>query len=71
MTDLIVINNYFIKPLEKDEECGFTKAFYKDIQKIVVMKSEYKSKIFATYFNASGNIFYDSTDADIDLFSVL
>ncbi|MBS4213237.1 hypothetical protein [Neobacillus rhizophilus] len=51
-------NNYFIKPTGKEEEWGFAKVFYKDIQKIVVMKSDYKPKIFATYLNMIGNIFY-------------
>jgi hypothetical protein len=51
-------NNYFIKPTSKEEEWGFAKVFYKDIEKIVSMKSDYKPKIFATYLNMIGNIFY-------------
>jgi hypothetical protein len=51
-------NNYFIKPTNKEEEWGFAKVFYKDIEKIVAMKSDYKPKIFATYLNMIGNIFY-------------
>ncbi|MBW3492540.1 hypothetical protein [Bacillus sp. FDAARGOS_1420] len=57
-------NNYFIKPIGKDEEWGFAKVFYKDIRKIVAMKSDYKPKIFATYLNVIGNMFYDSTGTD-------
>lgn len=64
VNDLKPANNYFIKPTGKDEEWGFAKVFYKDIQKIVAMKSDYKPKIFATYLNMIGNMFYDSTGTD-------
>ncbi|MDA1531116.1 MULTISPECIES: hypothetical protein [Bacillus cereus group] len=61
VNDLKPANNYFIKPTGKDEEWGFAKVFNKDIQKIVAMKSDYKPKVFATYLNVIGNMFYDST----------
>jgi hypothetical protein len=64
VNDLKPANNYFIKPTGKDEEWGLAKVFYKDIQKIVAMKSDYKPKIFATYLNMIGNMFYDSTGTD-------
>ncbi|MEK4081284.1 hypothetical protein [Solibacillus sp. FSL K6-1126] len=63
--DLKPANNYFIKPTGKDEEWGFAKVFYNDIQKIVVMKSDYKPKIFATYLNMIGNIFYGTSNIPI------
>jgi hypothetical protein len=56
--DLKLANNYFFKPTGKDEQYNFAKVFYKDIQKIVEMKSDYKPKIFATYLNMIGNVFY-------------
>ncbi|MES9745103.1 hypothetical protein ABWK24_23830 [Priestia megaterium] len=59
--DLKPANNYFIKPTGKDEEWGFAKVFYKDIQKIISMKSDYKPKIFAAYLNIISNMFYDNT----------
>ncbi|MCZ2259852.1 hypothetical protein [Sporosarcina sp. G11-34] len=61
VSDLKPANNYFIIPTGKDQEFGFAKVFYKDIQMIVAMKSDYKPKIFATYLNVIGNMFYDST----------
>ncbi|KGR91355.1 hypothetical protein CD30_05935 [Ureibacillus massiliensis 4400831 = CIP 108448 = CCUG 49529] len=62
--DLKPSNNYFIKPTGKDEQWGFAKVFYKDIQKIVSMQSDYKPKIFACYLNMVGNMFYDSSDSN-------
>lgn len=64
VNDIKPANSYFIKPTSKDEEWGFAKVFYKDIQKIVAMKSDYKPKIFATYLNLIGNMFYDSSGTD-------
>ncbi|MEK0224068.1 hypothetical protein [Bacillus proteolyticus] len=64
VNDLKPANNYFIKPTSMDEEWGFAKVFYKDIQKIVAMKSNYKPKIFAAYLNVIGNMFYDNTGTD-------
>ena len=64
VNDLKPANNYFIKPTGKDEEWGFAKVFNKDIQKITAMKSDYKPKVFATYLNVIGNMFYDSTGAN-------
>ncbi|WP_172805405.1 hypothetical protein [Bacillus mycoides] len=61
VNDLKPANNYFIKPTSMDEEWGFAKVFYKDIQKIVTMRSNYKPKMFASYLNVIGNMFYDST----------
>ncbi|QEY22437.1 hypothetical protein D0S48_18225 [Psychrobacillus sp. AK 1817] len=58
-------NNYFVKPTGKDEDWGFAKVFYNDIQKIVAMKSDYKPKIFATYLNMIGNIFYGTSNVPI------
>ena len=65
--DLKPANNYFIEPTGKDENWGFAKVFYKDIQKIVGMKSDYKPKIFASYLNMVGNMFYDSKDTNINV----
>ncbi len=62
--DLKAANNYFIRPTGIDEEWGFSKVFYKDIQKIVAMKSDYKPKVFATYLNIIGNMFYDNSGSD-------
>jgi len=56
--DLKIANFYFIKPTGKEEQMNFAKVFYTDIQKIVAMKSDYKPKIFATYLNMIGNVFY-------------
>ncbi|PEJ99864.1 hypothetical protein [Bacillus toyonensis] len=64
VNDLKPANNYFIKPTGKGEEWGFAKVFNKDIQKITTMKSDYKPKVFATYLNVIGNMFYDSTGTD-------
>ncbi|MCG2991392.1 hypothetical protein, partial [Escherichia coli] len=61
VNDLKPANNYFIKPTGKDEEWGFSKVFYKDIQKIIAMKSDYKPKIFATYLNVISYMFYDNS----------
>ncbi|WP_163529265.1 hypothetical protein [Halobacillus ihumii] len=58
ITDLKPASNYFIKPTGKEEEFGFAKVFYRDIKKIVSVKSDYKPKIFATYLNMVGNLFY-------------
>ncbi|PGY11114.1 hypothetical protein [Bacillus sp. AFS031507] len=68
--DLKLANNYFIKLTTLEEESGFgkegfAKVFYKDIQKIVSMKSDYKPKIFATYLNMICNIFYTVSNAPI------
>lgn len=68
--DLKPANNYFIKPTGKDEEWGFAKVFYKDIQKIVAMKSDYKPKIFAIYLNMIGNIFYTFSNNPISYTSI-
>ncbi|WP_156187049.1 hypothetical protein [Bacillus sp. FJAT-27231] len=65
MLDLKHANNYFIKPTGKDEEYNFAKVFYKDFQKIVAMKSDYKPKIFATYLNMVGYIFYNVSNDPI------
>lgn len=68
--DLKHANHYFIKPTGKDEEYGFAKAFYKDIQKIVAMKSDYKPKIFAAYLNMIGYIFYTVSNNPISFVSI-
>ncbi|MFL0361664.1 hypothetical protein ACH0BF_01430 [Pseudobacillus sp. 179-B 2D1 NHS] len=66
VNDLKPANNYFIKPIGKDEEeSGFAKVFYKDIQKIIAMKSDYRPKVFATYLNMIGNIFYSVSNSPI------
>ena len=71
VSDLKHANNYFIKPTGKDEEeSGFAKVFYKDIHKIVAMKSDYKSKIFATYLNMIGYIFYTVSNAPISFIAI-
>lgn len=54
-------NIYFIKPTGKDEDMGFAKVFYKDINKIASMNSNYRPKIFATYCNIVAYMFYSST----------
>lgn len=64
VNDLKPANNYFIKPTGKDENWGFAKVFYKDILKIIEMKSDYKPKIFVSYLNMVGNMFYDSKDTN-------
>ena len=43
----------------------FRLLFYKDIQKIVAMKSNYKPKIFATYLSMIGNLFYGTSNVPI------
>lgn len=63
--DLKPANNYYIKPTGKDEQFNFAKVFNKDIQKIVAMKSDYKPKIFATYLNMIGNLFYSGSNDPI------
>lgn len=69
--DMKHANNYFIKPTGKDEqECGFSKVFYNDLQKIIAMKSDYKPKIFATYINIIGNIFYTKSNNPISYTSI-
>lgn len=68
--DLKPANNYFIKPTGKDEEFNFAKVFYNDIQKIVAMKSGYKPKIFATYLNMIGYIFYTVSNNPMSYVSV-
>ncbi|AZU61671.1 hypothetical protein [Neobacillus mesonae] len=68
--DLKHSNYYFIKPTGKDEEHGFAKVFYKDIQKIVVMKSDYKPKVFAAYLNMIGNLFYSLSNVPISYTSI-
>jgi hypothetical protein len=65
VNDLKLANNYFIKPTGKEEEWGFAKVFYNDIQKIVAMKNDYKPKIFATYLNMIGYIFYSVSNVPI------
>jgi hypothetical protein len=70
VTDLKPASNYFIKPTGKDEEGGFAKIFYKDIQKIVMMKSNYKPKIFATYLNMIGNVFYSISNSPISFTAI-
>lgn len=56
--DLKPANNYFIRPTGKDEQFNFAKVFYKDLEKIVNLKSDYKPKIFVTYLNIIGYVFY-------------
>ncbi len=56
--DLKPANNYFFKPTGKDEQYNFAKVFYKDVQKIVAKKNDYQPKIFVTYLNVMGNVFY-------------
>ncbi|MGG3467339.1 hypothetical protein ABES02_07445 [Neobacillus pocheonensis] len=68
--DLKPANNYFIKPTGKDEEYNFAKVFYKDIQKIVEMKSIYKPKIFATYLNMIGYVYYTVSNNPISYVSI-
>lgn len=70
VTDIKPANNYFIKPTGKDEDWGFAKVFYKDIQKIVALKSDYKPKIFATYLNLIGNIFYSVSNSPISFIGI-
>lgn len=53
--------DYFIKPTAKDENENFAKVFYEDIQKIIFMKSNYKSKIFAVYLNIICYLYYNQT----------
>lgn len=68
--DLKPANNYFFKPTGKDEQYNFAKVFYKDIQKIVVMKSDYKPKIFATYLNMIGYVFYSVSNVPISFIKI-
>lgn len=68
--DLKPSNNYFIKPTGIDEQYGFAKVFYKDLQKIVAMKSDYKPKIFAAYLNMVGYIFYNKTNNPISYIKI-
>lgn len=70
VNDLKPANNYFIKPTGKDEEWNFAKVFYKDIQKIVAIKSDYKPKIFATYLNMIGFIFYTVSNNPMSFISI-
>lgn len=70
VTDLKPASNYFIRPTGKDEEGGFSKVFYKDIQKIVAMKSDYKAKIFATYLNLVSYIFYGVSNEPISFIAL-
>jgi hypothetical protein len=70
VNDLKPANNYFIKPTGKDEEWGFAKIFHKDIRKIVLMRSDYKPKIFATYLNMIGNVFYTVSNTPISYVSI-
>lgn len=70
VNDLKPANNYFIRPTGKDEQHGFAKVFYKDIQKIVAMKSDYKPKIFATYLNMVSNIFYSISNNPISFTAI-
>lgn len=59
------IKQLFYQANWQGEELGFAKVFYKDIQKIVSMKSDYKHKIFATYLNMIGNVFYGANNVPI------
>ncbi len=68
--DLKHANEYFIKPTGKDEEWGFAKVFYKDIQKIVAMNSAYKPKIFSTYLNIIGYVFYTVSNNPISYIKI-
>ncbi|MFJ7831843.1 hypothetical protein ACQKIC_16180 [Peribacillus sp. NPDC046944] len=70
VNDLKPSNNYFFKPTGKDEEYNFAKVFYKDIQKIVGMKSDYKPKIFATYLNIIGFLFYGVSNVPISFIKI-
>jgi len=70
VSNLKLANNYFIKPTGMDEEHNFAKVFYKDIYKIVTMKSDYKPKIFATYLNMIGNIFCTVSNDPISCVSI-
>ncbi|GIN88446.1 hypothetical protein J6TS2_48320 [Heyndrickxia sporothermodurans] len=71
VNDLKPANNYFIKPTGKDEqEYGFAKVFYKDIQKIIAIKSDYKPKIFATYLNMIGYIFYNISNVPLSYIGI-
>lgn len=63
--DLKPAKNYFFKSTGKDEQYGFAKVFNEDIQKIIAMKSDYKPKIFATYLNVIGNLFYGVSNSPI------
>lgn len=53
--------DYFIKPTGKDEHENFAKVFYEDIQKIVLMKTNYKYKAFAVYLNVICYLYYNQT----------
>ena len=68
--DLKHANNYFIKPTGKDENFGFAKVFYNDIQKIIAIKNDYKPKIFATYLNLIGYIFYGISNVPISFIAI-
>ncbi|TAA71935.1 hypothetical protein [Planococcus salinarum] len=68
--DLKHANNYFIKPTGKDEEFNFAKIHYKDIQKIVMLKSDYKPKIFAVYLNMVGYIYYTISNKPMSYVSI-
>lgn len=70
VTDLKYANNYFIKPVGKDEEYGFAKIHYNDIQKIISLKSDYKPKIFAAYLNMVGYIFYTVSNRPLSYVSI-
>lgn len=70
VNDLKHANNYFIKPIGKDEEYGFAKIHYNDIRKIVALKSDYKPKIFAAYLNMVGYIFYSVSNRPISYVSI-
>jgi hypothetical protein len=71
LDDLKPANNYFIKPTGQDEdEAGFAKVFYKDLKKIVTMKSDYKPKVFATYLNMIGYIFYTVSNNPMSYISI-
>ncbi|MCH4826638.1 hypothetical protein [Planococcus halocryophilus] len=70
VTEIKNAENYFIKPTGKDEEYGFAKVFYADIQRINEMKSDYKPKIFATYLNMVGNIFYSLSNVPMSYMKI-
>lgn len=70
VTELKHAENYFIKTTGKDEQYGFAKVFYEDFNKIIEMKSDYKPKIFATYLNMIGNIFYGTSNVPVSYMKI-
>lgn len=49
---------YFIKPTSENEEGNFAKVFESDIEKITMMKSNYKAKLFIIYLAIVSHLFY-------------